>query len=111
MANKTVYKKKKTTTVKPQRLKSIKNTFFTSLPQDASVSILKKKEIFLNHNSRRIKASHVIVRIKTQEGKNSSFEAMVNEKTSQVIRTWNQTKFETDQSVKISARGKEFYSN
>lgn len=104
---------KKITTKKIQTkvLPEIKNKFFNHINKDSKVTIYKKKEIPYTFNKKTITASVVQVKIKKSNGTQSSFDALVNEKNGNIIRTWNQTLFEKNTSFKISAKGKEFYSN
>lgn len=89
----------------------IKNEYFTQHSKNLNVSVSKINDSKISINGKLTKVAHVLVRANKKNGPTSSYEALVNPKTKQVYRTWNQTKFETNKDFKISAAGLEYNSN
>lgn len=98
----------KTIIPKPQ---IIKNEYFNVYSKELEIEISKIKDSIISIEGVPTKVSHVLVKAKKMKGLSSSYEALVNPKTKQVYRTWNQTKFETNNDFKIKAAGLEYYSN
>lgn len=95
--------------VNPNWKENYKNRFFKHIPKGKvkDFKIEKKKSILKVHKKVGTYLEHVLVSFIRPDGTPFSFEALINSQTGIAIQTWNKTRYEFRDSLKLDASGRE----
>lgn len=85
--------------------------FLRMLPKDQALKDFKikvKKSLLKVKNNVGRNMEHIVVSYKKPNGYPFSFEALVDSETGAVIQTWNKTRYEFNDTVKLNPAGKRY---
>lgn len=74
------------------------------------IKITDMGSITLKKFNYEIAAKKVLVTLKKETGEISKYNALINEKTGAILKTWNRPRFENNSSTELKAQGQELPS-
>lgn len=78
--------------------------------EKVKVTLYYEKEVKIEEDKSSYKAKIYKVSFDRGKGNKSNFKALVDSKTGMILKTWNHTRYEFKQAVRLSGEGREFYS-
>lgn len=78
--------------------------------EKVKVTLYYEKEVKIKEDKSSYKAKIYKVSFDRGKGNKSNFKALVDSKTGMILKTWNRTRYEFKQAVRLSGEGREFYS-